>query len=55
VLGRAEQRGVGIYGISGHYIGKRRRPGVILGFARLNQSEIREGVSRLRGILQPFE
>jgi GntR family transcriptional regulator/MocR family aminotransferase len=53
LIASAEQRGVGIYGISGHYVARRRRPGIILGFARLSPAEIREGISRLRGILQP--
>jgi len=50
VIARAQQRGVGIYGISGHYVRKPRRPGLILGFARLSPAEIRDGVARLRGI-----
>lgn len=52
IVARAEERGVGIYGVSGHYVGNRRRPGFILGFARLSEVEIREGIRRLRGILQ---
>ena len=51
VIARARERGVGIYGISGHYTGRRRRPGLILGFARLGETEIREGIRKLRGIL----
>lgn len=51
VVTHAEERGVGVYGISGHYVNKPRRPGIIMGFARLSQAEIREGVHRLRGIL----
>ncbi|KAA6459819.1 PLP-dependent aminotransferase family protein [Acidobacteria bacterium AB60] len=50
IVARAEHRGVGIYGIAGHYVARRRRPGIILGFARLTPAEIREGISRLHGI-----
>jgi len=53
VIASAEQRGVGIYGISGHYVHRPRRPGFILGFARLTPAEIREGIGRLRGIFNP--
>ena len=50
VVARAKERGVGIYGVSGHYVGRRRRPGFILGFSRLSETEIQEGIRRLRGI-----
>jgi GntR family transcriptional regulator / MocR family aminotransferase len=50
IIARARERGVGIYGISGHYIGRRHRPGLILGFARLSETEIREGIRKLRGV-----
>lgn len=53
IVARARERGVGIYGISGHYISRRRRPGLILGFARLSETEIREGLRKLRNILRP--
>lgn len=52
LIARAEERGVRIYGISDHYVGNRRRPGIILGFARLSEVEICEGIARLRGILR---
>ncbi|MGB6193268.1 MAG: PLP-dependent aminotransferase family protein, partial [Terracidiphilus sp.] len=52
VVARAAERGVGIYGISEYYVGKRSRPGIILGFARLSEREIREGISRLRGLFR---
>ncbi|MGO4210469.1 PLP-dependent aminotransferase family protein [Terriglobus sp. 2YAB30_2] len=52
VITRAAERGVGIYGVSGHYVGKPLRPGLILGFARLRETEIREGVRRLKGVLE---
>jgi GntR family transcriptional regulator/MocR family aminotransferase len=49
---RAEERGIGIYGVSPYYVGKKGRPGIILGFARLSEAEIREGILRLRGIFE---
>ncbi|NUQ29238.1 MAG: PLP-dependent aminotransferase family protein, partial [Acidobacteriaceae bacterium] len=52
VIARAAERGVGIYGVSRHYVGKPLRPGLILGFARLREAEIREGVKRLKGVLE---
>lgn len=51
LVARAEERGVRIYGISDHYVQKRQRPGIILGFARLREAEIREGIARLQGVL----
>jgi len=53
IIARARQRGVRLYGISGHYVRAPRRPGLILGFARLSPAEIREGIARLRGIFHP--
>ncbi|WP_263350411.1 MocR-like pyridoxine biosynthesis transcription factor PdxR [Acidicapsa acidisoli] len=53
VIERAEGCGVGIYGLSGYYLGKRTRPGIILGYARLSESEIREGIRRLHAIFRP--
>ena len=50
IIARAEQRGVGLYGVGGHYVARPRRPGIILGFARLSPAEIRDGIARLHGI-----
>lgn len=47
---KAQQRGVGIYGISHCFLNASRRPGFILGFAHLNEREIREGIRSLRGM-----
>jgi GntR family transcriptional regulator / MocR family aminotransferase len=47
---RAQQRGVGIYGISHCFLNASPRPGFILGFAHLNEREIREGIRSLRGV-----
>lgn len=52
VIERAERHGVGIYGVSPHYVKKVGRAGIILGFARLSEGDIREGIRRLRGLFQ---
>jgi hypothetical protein len=44
VVKMAARRGVGIYGISHCFLNNSPRPGFILGFAHLNESEIREGI-----------
>ena len=45
--GRSRQsaRGVGIYGISHCYLTKPTRTGFILGYSRMNQKQIREGIA----------
>jgi GntR family transcriptional regulator / MocR family aminotransferase len=50
---RAAQRGVGIYGLSGYFIGRAQRPGLLLGYSQMNVEEIREGIRRLGGIFSP--
>jgi GntR family transcriptional regulator/MocR family aminotransferase len=47
VVKQAEKRGVGIYGISHCFLGKPPRPGFLLGYAHLNEREIREGIQLL--------
>jgi GntR family transcriptional regulator / MocR family aminotransferase len=44
VVKMAARRGVGIYGISHCFLQDSPRPGFILGFAHLNEREIREGI-----------
>jgi GntR family transcriptional regulator/MocR family aminotransferase len=46
----AQQRGIGIYGISHCFLDASPRPGFILGFAHLNEREIREGIRSLGGL-----
>jgi GntR family transcriptional regulator/MocR family aminotransferase len=46
----AASRGVGISGISHCFMTRPSRPGIILGYSRLNEREIREGVRRLSEI-----
>ena len=50
VIRRAADNGVGIYGLSGYFIGRALRAGLLLGYSQLNVEEIREGIKRLGGI-----
>ena len=47
----AAARGVGIYGVSLYYLKKPPRIGFILGYARMRENEIREGIRRLADVL----
>ncbi len=47
IIQRAAEEGVRVYGISGYYENPPERTGILLGYARLNESEIREGIKRL--------
>jgi len=47
----AASRGVGIYGIGRYFLKRPSRPGILLGYPRLREAEIREGVRRLAEIL----
>ena len=56
VIARAASLGVGVYGIGRCYLTQPDpsgaiRPGFILGYARLNEREIREGIRLLAGVL----
>jgi GntR family transcriptional regulator/MocR family aminotransferase len=51
IVARAASRGVGVYGLSHYFLGRARRPGLLLGYARLSEAEIREGVRRLGSVL----
>jgi GntR family transcriptional regulator/MocR family aminotransferase len=44
ILARAAERGVGVYGMSHCYLAKPARPGIILGYSRMNENDIREGI-----------
>ena len=46
----AAARGVGIYGISGYCLRKPRRTGILLGYSRLRETAIREGIRRLSDV-----
>ena len=51
VIEAAAKRGVGIYGISHCFLRRPSRPGFLLGYARLTEREIREGVRLLAEVL----
>jgi GntR family transcriptional regulator/MocR family aminotransferase len=51
VIERAATRGVGVYGISGYFLTRPSRSGLMLGYSRLKKEEIHEGIRRLSGIL----
>lgn len=51
VIGGAASRGVGVYGISPYFLKKPRRSGLLLGYPRLKETEIREGILRLGEVL----
>jgi GntR family transcriptional regulator / MocR family aminotransferase len=47
----AAARGVGVYGISRYSVTRTSRRGLVLGYSRLKEDEIREGIRRLSEIL----
>jgi len=51
VVAAAAQKGVGIYGIAHCFLRKPSRPGFLLGYARLTEREIREGIRLLGEVL----
>ena len=51
VVAKAASRGVGIYGMSHCYLGQPAQTGLMLGYSRLNEREIHEGIRRLSEVL----
>jgi GntR family transcriptional regulator/MocR family aminotransferase len=51
VVAAAASRGVGVYGVNGYFLRPPSRPGILLGYSRMREAEIREGVRRLAEIL----
>src|SRR5262249_52079786 len=47
----AAAKGVGVYGIAGYFASKPTRAGLMLGYSRLREMEIREGIRRLSGVI----
>jgi GntR family transcriptional regulator/MocR family aminotransferase len=47
LVARAAARGVGIYGISPYFQDRPNRSGFLLGYSRLTESDIREGIRLL--------
>jgi GntR family transcriptional regulator / MocR family aminotransferase len=51
VIARAAALGVAVYGISPYFLTTPRRSGLMLGYSRMKESDIREGVRRLSEVL----
>jgi GntR family transcriptional regulator/MocR family aminotransferase len=51
LIAKAAARQIGVYGISGYYLKKPPRPGLMLGYSHMNETKIREGVRLLAGVL----
>lgn len=51
VIEAAASRGVGIYGISPYFVRQPARSGFMLGYSRMKEADIREGVRRLGQVL----
>ncbi|HEX6534144.1 MAG TPA: PLP-dependent aminotransferase family protein [Gemmatimonadaceae bacterium] len=47
----AAERGVGIYGIGRYFLKRPPRPGLMLGYQRMREGDIREGVRRLAEVV----
>ena len=47
VIEKAAAREVGIYGISGYFLTRPSKSGLLLGYSRMQKEEIREGIRRL--------
>jgi DNA-binding transcriptional MocR family regulator len=52
VYGKAEKAGVGLYSVEPFYIKPPKRTGIVLGYAPLPESEIREGIRCLAEALK---
>ncbi len=51
VIAAAAARGVRVYGISKYFLKTPRRSGIMLGYARMSEGRIREGIHRLGHVL----
>jgi GntR family transcriptional regulator/MocR family aminotransferase len=51
VVEKAASQGVGIYGIASYFSTKPSRAGLMLGYSRMREADIREGIRRLGGVL----
>ena len=51
LVARAAAHGVGVSGISQYYFRQPSKPGLLLGYARLTEAQIREGMRRLAEVL----
>ena len=51
LISAAAARGVGVYGIAAYFLRRPSRPGIMLGYARMSEEEIREGIGRLAEVM----
>ncbi|HKV81492.1 MAG TPA: PLP-dependent aminotransferase family protein [Candidatus Sulfotelmatobacter sp.] len=51
VISKAAAHGVRVYGISAYCLGKPRRTGIMLGYSRMGEAQIREGIRRLGQVI----
>jgi GntR family transcriptional regulator/MocR family aminotransferase len=51
IVEKAAARGVGVYGISRYFLTRPSRKGLVLGYSRMREEEILEGIRRLSEIL----
>jgi GntR family transcriptional regulator / MocR family aminotransferase len=51
VIAHAASHGVGVYGISAYFLNRPRRAGILLGYSRMTENQIREGIRRLSKVL----
>lgn len=51
VIARARSLGVGLYGLSGYFVSREPRTGFMLGYSRLTERQIEEGIRRLALVL----
>lgn len=51
IIAAAAERGVRVYGIGGYYLKKPKRAGFVLGYSRMSEGQILEGIRRLGDLL----
>jgi GntR family transcriptional regulator/MocR family aminotransferase len=51
IVANAASLGVGVYGISPYYLKRPIRTGILLGYSRMREPQIREGIRRLGAVL----
>lgn len=51
LLQQASSQDVGVYGISSYYFSRPPRPGLLLGYSRMTEHQIREGIRRIGNVL----
>ena len=51
IVSAAAEKGVGVYGISPYFLRKPKQVGLMLGYARLTEAEIKEGIRRLGEVI----